>query len=613
MPVQRPWSLRKVNEVSNGHYQPIFRTVSPIPETTGSLPKRRAVTAGPILRHENSREEQRRALLYPAKLRRLERVETLEEETEEAMLHEFSGLNPSQRTILLRIINRPATAPAQLSRTASQLSTSSSSSVLSELGPLPIERPESFDSDMSFPVESYENLPLTEEDGQRADGATEGRRSVIQMASLAVMPEGIGRSRTLEPLGGEGARVILDLRDWVSSNLDTTTTLLPEDQPQTPTKPQPQHQPSTNTLSVRTTQLTDSSDSFTRSAISATSILSPISPSARQPLQDDMEDPLAVAKNGDFSVLLNPWAPMASESERAPRIRVTLEENPPEELLSSLKGRKESEVQWGSGGKMVFADGEGKIIKSKRRKASAAPRRGSNVDKRGQYGAWYINPREWSSIHHTNTQTTSHETSQTTKGKRRSQIQERIQQIMAERVRDDALIAATHGQLLGSSADEGKAPEFRMEDEDEKSIRTDADDGDSSDDEPVASNAVSSKKMPDRSRPQTPSGGANRSLAVPILEVGVTEEDEQSRSLGSRLTTTNVLRPSNRMGGSRIALAVPGMPPAMGMGRRTSLRPPDGGGNVLGARHGSVFLKRAGSRMSMVGENSDGGGATLVV
>ena len=69
------------------------------------------------------------------------------------------------------MINRPSTAPAYLASQPS--SRRSSESVLSDFEKLPIERAESFDSSMSFPVEEDEvgggrvgsGMILTEDEG----------------------------------------------------------------------------------------------------------------------------------------------------------------------------------------------------------------------------------------------------------------------------------------------------------------------------------------------------------------------------------------------------------------------------------------------------------------
>ncbi|KAJ3054162.1 hypothetical protein HK097_002484 [Rhizophlyctis rosea] len=196
MPVQPPWSLRKVNEVSTEHYQPIFRTVTPLPEDIHPLTipiRQRAATAGTRY-NVRSIDGRRRALLYPAKLKRLERAEILEVEKEEEMLHEFTGLNPSQRKILLHIVNRPSTAPAYLSSQPS--SRRSSESLLSDFETLPIERVESYDSSMSFPVEEEEvvgagvrkGMILTEDEDVRRGEGVEGRGSCLD--NMRLLDEG---------------------------------------------------------------------------------------------------------------------------------------------------------------------------------------------------------------------------------------------------------------------------------------------------------------------------------------------------------------------------------------------------------------------------------------
>ncbi|KAJ3039354.1 hypothetical protein HK097_002859 [Rhizophlyctis rosea] len=261
---------------------------------------------------------------------------------------------------------------------------------------------------------------------------------------------------------------------------------------------------------------------------------------------------------------------MASESERGPRVRVTLEENPPDELLREIRvGRKEEEIQWGGGGRMVLGDGQATIIRPKRRRREPllAGGRSLHRDKKSQYGAWYIPPPEWSKFHHQNTHKKSQ---QTHPSKRRSQIQERIDHILSDRAKDDALTLAQHEQDLSS------LPAVEVE------VRVDADGGDEE------------------------GGGGDEGLAKGRLKSVSSRPQTPRRDDGGDGKKGGLLVPGNR----GMSFNRPGAAAGAG-GRRASMMFSAGGLGVpvqMG-RHGSGLLRRGGSRIDMISEDSTAVGA----
>ncbi|KAJ3299311.1 hypothetical protein HK104_009430 [Borealophlyctis nickersoniae] len=379
MSVPRPWTLRKVKECGP-NYDPTFRTVTPLPIDLANPVPRRPVTAVPVIRPGTSIGDRRKSMQYPSHLKKVERTEALEKQLEDQMILEFQGLSEAQRNYLLHTVMKPLDScpvPSHPSLSASSHSNDSNES------PHSLVQSDSFNSEASFPLDEYQLKSKPDKDSSttmkktdKAGHAWWSSRSMSYSSDAPTVKPAVKSAvspaqkygKLIEPRRGrakpmvgeideshaemEMRKVVTSLRRWVTTTLDSPAVLLPALPPSTSADPLPP-------------------------------------PPPPMPLDDD-DSP------GDFAMLLNPWSTQI-DADRAPRVRVTLEDNPPEELLKTI--RKGREVEWGGG--RIGVDGTNITGPRRPQTAPASDNRAEalrELQRRFHYGAWYINPREWNTV-----------------------------------------------------------------------------------------------------------------------------------------------------------------------------------------------------------------------
>ncbi|KAJ3148975.1 hypothetical protein HK101_002100 [Irineochytrium annulatum] len=137
---------------------------------------------------------------------------------------------------------------------------------------------------------------------------------------------------------------------------------------------------------------------------------------------------------GDFDILLNAWKPSILETKPPIRLNVIEERNPPESLIQSLRENLSNEIG------ASFLEHA-----SKRAGRKAAADKNKEKHRKAKYGSWYVKPTLWQEFMQKDAERGEDKTAKTHRFG--GLVQKKLDEIMAQRAKEDALLQQAANQL----------------------------------------------------------------------------------------------------------------------------------------------------------------------